>query len=217
MTRQVRFLFDYVSPYSYLASTQLRPLVARHGAEVEPSPVLFGALLTSTGSRGPAEVPVRREYMIHDVTRLARALRVPIAPPATHPFNPLVALRATYAVEPTARWKLVDALFRATWVDARRVDDPEVVSAIASEEGFDGDAVIGRAGSDEAKGELRAATDAAVRKGAFGVPTYTIDEQLFWGVDSLHLLDRYLAGDVPDGDELARWRAIAPSIVRRTA
>jgi 2-hydroxychromene-2-carboxylate isomerase len=217
MARRLRFYFDYVSPYAYLASTQLGALAARQSVELEPIPVLFAAMLASTGARGPAEIPARREYMLHDVTRLARALGVPIAPPATHPFNPLAALRATHAVPGEQRGRLVEAIFRATWVEARRVDDPRVVAEIAAEHGFDGEALLARAATDEVKGALRAATDDVIRQGAFGVPTMMVDEQLFWGVDSLQLLERHLAGDdVTDTAELARWRAIVPSAVRRT-
>lgn len=218
MPRLLRFHFDYVSPYAYLASTQIRALAAEHGLEVEASPVLFAAMLGSTGSRGPAEIPVRRAYLVHDVTRLARALGVPLSPPATHPFNPLTALRATWAAPLDARWRLVDALYRAAWVDARRVDDAQVVAAVAAECGLDGQALLARASDDDVKRALRERTDEVIAQGAFGVPTMTVDDQLFWGVDSLPLLHRYLSDGVALGaDELARWNAVVPSAVRRAA
>ena len=156
--------------------------------------------------------------MYRDVVRLARALGVPIAPPATHPFNPLAALRFTHALEGAAeRWRLVEAIFRAAWVEGRRIDDSQVVATIAAEQGFDADALAARAVTDEMKTRLRRITDDSIAKGVFGVPTMIVDGELFWGVDSLHLLERYLAGqDVPDPEELARWRAVVPSAVRRT-
>ena len=217
MKRTIGFYFDYVSPYAYLASTQIRAIAERNGAEVEAVPVLFAAMLASTGSRGPAEIPVRRDYMVRDVIRLARFLEVPIAPPATHPFNPLAALRFTHAVEDAAdRWRLIDGLFRAAWVEGRRIDDPRFVAAIATDQGFDADALAARATSDEVKTKLRGVTDEAIARGAFGVPTMIVEGELFWGVDSLHLLERYLTSqDLPDLTELSRWRAIEPSAVRR--
>jgi 2-hydroxychromene-2-carboxylate isomerase len=146
MSSPLLFLFDYVSPYSYLASTQVRALAARHGREVEAVPVVFGALLSAHGTRGPAEVAAKRDYLFKDIIRLARALSVPIQPPATHPFNPLVALRATAAVADAGmRWALVDALFRAAWVEARRVDAPDVVQEVAGEAGLDGVALVAAA------------------------------------------------------------------------
>jgi 2-hydroxychromene-2-carboxylate isomerase len=96
------------------------------------------------------------------------------------------------------------------------VDDPRVVAAVAAEQGLDGAALLARAATDEVKAALRTATDAAIQQGAFGVPTMIVDDQLYWGVDSLPLLERYLAGDdIPDAAELARWRTVVPSATRR--
>jgi 2-hydroxychromene-2-carboxylate isomerase len=186
MPSPLLFLFDYVSPYSYLASTQVRALAARHGRQVEPVPVVFGALLTAHGTRGPAEVTAKRDYLFKDVIRLGRALSVPIQPPATHPFNPLVALRAT------------------------------VVQQVAGEAALDGAALVTASAAPDAKQRLRANTDEALAAGVFGVPTVCVDAELFWGVDSLPHLDAFLAGEgAIDADLLARWRAVSPSVTRK--
>lgn len=216
MPRTLRFLFDYVSPYAYLASTQIRSLAARHGCDVEAVPVLFAAMLDASGSRGPAEVPLRREYMVHDVVRLGRSLGVPIEPPATHPFNPLAALRATGCVAGgLARWRLVDALYRAAWVEAQRVDDPACVARVATSAGLDGPALVQQASAPEAKDRLRRTTEAVIAEGAFGVPTILVDGELFWGVDSLPLLERFLGGErAIDPDTLERWRRVSASATR---
>jgi 2-hydroxychromene-2-carboxylate isomerase len=215
MPRTLRFLFDYVSPYAYLASTQIRALAARHACDVETVPVLFAAMLDASGSRGPAEVPLRREYMVRDVVRLGRVLGVRIEPPATHPFNPLAALRTTGCVaDGPVRWRLVDALFRAAWVDVQRVDDPACVARVAAAAGLDGPALIGEASATEAKDRLRRATEAAVAAGAFGVPTVLVDGELFWGVDSLPLLERFLEGQRIEAEIVERWRRVTPSASR---
>jgi 2-hydroxychromene-2-carboxylate isomerase len=219
MGETIRFLFDFVSPYAYLASTQIRSIVARHGRDVEAVPVLFAGMLDATGNVGVAEIPSKRENMFWDVVRIARALGVSIEPPATHPFNPLVALRVTGCItEQAARWQLVAALYRAAWVDRRRVDQPEVVARIADEAGQDGRALLEQAASAEAKARLRHATDEAVRAGAFGVPTVFAEGEMFWGVDSLPYLERLLAGErTMDDAGIARWLATVPSAVRKGA
>ena len=207
----IRFYFDYISPYAYLASTQIRALGAKYGRAVTPIPVLFAAMLDASGARGPAEIPAKREYMFRDVNRLARMLDVPIAPPATHPFHPLLALRATTAAAEagvTAQWRLVDALYRAVWVEGRRIDQAEVVSAIAGAE------LVERAQAPDVKTKLRDRTAEAIAAGAFGVPTILADAELFWGVDSLPLLARFLGGERLDASTLERWRALVPSAVR---
>jgi 2-hydroxychromene-2-carboxylate isomerase len=208
----IRFYFDYLSPYAYLASTQIRALGARHGHEVEAVPILFAALLDANGSKGPAEVPRRRAYIYKDVMRLAHALGQPIGVPATHPFNPLAPLRATAAIDdPIARWRLVDALYRATWVDGLRVDQPEVVARVAAEAGFDG--LLQTAGIKE---RLRANTEEALAAGCFGVPSMIVDGELFFGCDSLPHLERFLRGEDPlTREALARWETLQPSAMRR--
>jgi 2-hydroxychromene-2-carboxylate isomerase len=213
----LRFYFDYISPYAYLASTQIRALGGRHGRKVEPVPVLFAALLDANSSRGPAEIPRKRAYLFKDVLRLAHALRQPVGLPASHPFNPLVSLRATAAVaDPTARWRMVDALYRATWVDGLRVDLPDVVARLADAAGLDGSRLVEIAGQPDTKARLRAFTDDAIAAGAFGVPTILADGELFWGVDSLAHLERFLEGKDPVTKELvAGWQMLGASASRR--
>jgi 2-hydroxychromene-2-carboxylate isomerase len=212
----IRFLFDFVSPYAYLASTQIREVGVRHGRDVEAVPVLFAGMLNATGGRGPAEMPAKREYMYRDALRLARALDVPIRAPATHPFNPLIALRATACVEEgAARWRLVDALFRAAWASSERIDEPVVVARAADDAGLDGRALLAMADAAEAKARLRRTTDDALAVGAFGVPTMLVGDELFWGVDSLWLLERFLRGETAASEEeLGPWRDVKPSATR---
>lgn len=218
MARVIRFLFDYISPYAYLASTQVRTLGARHGCGAEAVPVLLAGLLGAAGTKGPAEIPVKRDYLFQDILRRARMLGVPVEVPATHPFKPLAALRATGCVAGAQRWRLVDALFDAAWVKAQRIDQADVVARVADALGMDGAALVQTAGLPESKDRLRETTDAAIAAGAFGVPTMLVDEQLFWGVDSLPLLERFLEGeDAVDAERIKAWRAVAPSATRSGA
>jgi 2-hydroxychromene-2-carboxylate isomerase len=204
---KVRFLFDFISPYAYLAWTQIHAIAERNGATVQHEPILFAALLNTLGHKGPAEIPPKRAYVFKDAYRKAHALGVPIAPPATHPFNPLAALRAATA---NPDRKLIDALYRATWVEGRRVDLPEVVADICSEAGFE--VVV----DDVVKNKLKANTERALQDGAFGVPTIIVGEELFWGVDSLSHVEAYLQGRDPlPADLFARWGGL-PSSASRT-
>jgi 2-hydroxychromene-2-carboxylate isomerase len=217
MAGAIRFLFDYVSPYSYLASTQVRALAGRHGRDVEAVPVLFAAMLDANGTRGPGEVPSKREYMFRDIARIARRREVPIELPPTHPFNPLTALRVTGCVpDGQVRWRLVDAIFAAAWGRGLPVDESGMVASVASEIGLDGAALLAQAGEPGSKDRLRRATDEAIAAGAFGVPTMLADGELFWGVDSLPVLERFLGGErALDAERLERWRRVTASATRR--
>lgn len=211
------FYFDFISPYAYLAATQIHALAERHGREVSLAPVLFAGLLDANGTKGPAEIPRKRAHLFGDVIRKAHRLGVPIAPPAWHPFNPLLALRVSSAdMKETERRLLVDALFRAVWGESVDVTKPENVAAIAAGVGLDGAALVAWASSDEAKPRVRARTEEALAAGAFGVPTVVADGELFWGLDTFENLEMVLAGRDPIRPEtLAAWEKIAPSAARR--
>jgi 2-hydroxychromene-2-carboxylate isomerase len=213
----IRFCFDYISPYSYLTWTQIHALALRHDREVVPVPVVFGALLDAGGQKGPAEIPARRAYLFKDCVRLAHGFGVPFAPPPAHPFNPLLALRASSLPMPEpVRRALIDRLYAAVWGGGPGVTEPAEVAALASAVGLDGEQVVRDAGAQAMKDLVRRRTEEAVAQGVFGVPTMTVDGELFWGVDSLPHLERFLDGRDPVTPEMvARWASLPASAVRR--
>jgi 2-hydroxychromene-2-carboxylate isomerase len=213
----IRFLFDYLSPYAYIAWTQVHALAERHGREVEPVPVLLAGLLEAHGHKGPAEIPPKRIYTFKHIVRLATRLGLYLSPPPSHPFKPLLALRVSSLPmpEPTRR-ALVDRLYAATWRGGPGVEDASVVARIATEVGLDGDAAVAEARSEPAKQRLRAQTEAAIAAGAFGVPTLLVEGELFWGVDSLADVEQFLRGEDPvDPDSLAHWVDLPATASRR--
>lgn len=203
----IRFYFDFISPYAYLAWTQIHALAARHERAVVPVPILFAGLLNAHGQKGPAEIPAKRAYLFKDITRLAHRFGVPATPPPAHPFNPLLALRvSSLPMEATQRRALIDRLYAATWGGGPGVTDPAVIAVAATEAGLDGAAVVREAESPEAKDRVRRQTEEAIAAGAFGVPTMVVGKELFWGVDSLPHLELFLEGRDPvEPDILARW------------
>jgi 2-hydroxychromene-2-carboxylate isomerase len=217
MAAPVDFYFDYISHNAYLAWTQVHALAARHGREVRALPVVFGALLSRWGQLGPAEIRPKAWWMVRDVARKALRLGVPLAPPHSHPFNPLLALRVTLQVsDQRERRRLIDSLFRAAWVESRDVTDPAVVASVAASAGLDGEALVAGATLTDTKELLRAATESAADRGVFGVPTMIVEAELFWGFDDFPNLEAFLRGDDPlAGYDFAAWRKVRPSVVRR--
>ncbi len=211
--------FDFVSPYSYLAWVQNAELGARIGHEVEPVPVLFAGILGALGTKGPAEVPARRAYMPKDVMRKAHGGGITIAPPPAHPFNPLLALRiAVQPMEKAQRVRIIDALYAAAWRSGRGIDTPERVTAALETAGIDAAPLIARAAGAEAKDLLRQNTEKAIARGAFGVPTMFIGEEMFFGYDSFGAIEAYARGEDPVAQQpemLARWQNLPAAAVRR--
>lgn len=204
----VRFYFDFISPYAYLANERIYDLARAHGREVTWVPVLFAAMLDVYGHKGPAEIPPKRVYTFKQVSRCAHDQGVPLVPPPAHPFNPLLALRlASLDLPRPERRKLIDRLFRRAWAEGRDLTEADGVSAALDAGGFDGAALIARASAPETKAALRSQTEAAVAGGVFGVPSFEVDGEVFWGQDALGHLDRFMRGDDPiDPEMLARWR-----------
>jgi 2-hydroxychromene-2-carboxylate isomerase len=214
--RRLRFFFDYVSPNAWVAWTQLPALAERHGVVIEPIPVLFAGLLEAHGGVGPAETPAKMRWMVANNLRKAARLGVPLHPPAYHPFNPLLALRvSSLPLEPGEQRQLIDAVFRAVWVDGRHVSEPATMVALLDEVGLDGPMLVSAAQQPDAKERVRRQTDDAIGRGVFGVPTMLVDGELFWGYDDFPQLERFLAGEgTLSAEVLAAWAALRPSAVR---
>lgn len=196
----VEFYFDPVSPYAWLAAEQLARVTAA-GGHIMCRPILLAALLNAHGTRGPAEVPAKREYVFRDVMRQAERLDLPFRGPPCHPFNPLAALRAILAVEGEAqRLALTRRLLAAVWSEGIDVADPESLSIVVARSGFDADALLAAAATAEVKQRLRSCTQEAIDARVFGVPTFRLQGELFWGADRLDALAWALKGGTIDND-----------------
>ena len=219
--RRLYFFFDFISHNAWLAWTRVPALAQQHGLQLEPVPVLFAGLLNAHGQKGPAEVPAKNQWMIWNVLRKARQLGIPLAPPHSHPFNPLQPLRlACGGLPPEQRLKLIDALFRATWAESRPVSEPDTLRAVLAETGLDADTWLSDA-AGPGKERLRQNTDAAVAAGVFGVPAMIAcnaagRRELFWGFDDLEYMDLFLQGHDPLGarEDHAAWLQVRPSAQR---
>lgn len=98
----VGFYFDPISPYAWLAARQRRR-IEDAGARLDFRPVLLAGLQIANETKGPAEVPSKREYTMRDVLRIATRLKIPFRGPPTHPFNPLRGLRMCIALDGVER------------------------------------------------------------------------------------------------------------------
>lgn len=214
----LRFYFDFISHNAYLAWARTRAIADAHGLRFEPVPVLFGVLLQHHGQLGPAEIPAKSRWMLRDVLRKARLLGLPLAPPHSHPFNPLPALRlACCELAHSDRLRLIERLWRATWAEGREVSSPAVLQTLVEELGLPAPALMDASRGEAAKRRLRENTDAAIADSVFGVPSVIVRGELFWGYDDLGTLERFLAARDPplEAGELSAWAAVRPSVQRR--
>lgn len=216
MPGDLTFYFDFISPYAYLAWKAIGPLAARHQMTLRPVPILFAALLNAHGHKGPAEIPPKRIYTFKHTFRMARLAGLPLVPPPSHPFNPLLALRvASLPMADEARFPLIDALYDAAWGGLGGVETPERVAASAARAGLDGASLVAQASTPEAKERVRVQTEKALAAGVFGVPSVAVGDEVFWGVDSLPHVELYLQGRDPlSAEDLERWASLPASASR---
>ncbi|MCB0405242.1 MAG: 2-hydroxychromene-2-carboxylate isomerase [Bdellovibrionales bacterium] len=193
--KAVVFYFDPISPYSWLAANQIPEIEAHLPIQFDFVPVLFAGLLNAHGQKGPAEIAAKRRYTITDAMRWAAKLGIRFEGPPAHPFNPLKALRLCTAVEATtARRRLAEEILNACWRDGLDITDEDVLIGLASKVELAGQTLLNESNSEPIKKALRDRTDLAIEQGVFGVPTFWVDSQIFWGNDRLPFLIEHLQG-----------------------
>ncbi len=207
----LRWYFDFVSPFAYLHWQKLKALPK--SARITPVPVVLGALLGQLGNRGPAEIPAKRVFTYRHVLWQARQQDTVLRFPPMHPFNSLAPLRLCLAVGNHAA--VIDAIFDWIWRDGRAADSALALAPLAQALGVeDVDAALADAAT---KAALRANTDAAIATGVFGVPTLSIDGELFWGNEAHGLAEAVLADpDMLHRGEMARAISL-PALLRKDA
>ena len=188
MTKNVTFCFDFGSPYSYLAYNNLNS-IREAGGEVAIMPVLLGGIFKATGNQPPATVQKKGEYMFKDINRWSKKLGIPFK---MNPYFPILTVPhmrgAVLAQRENILEKYMQVMFEAIWVKAMNLNDQEILSNIAEKSGIDPNQFAEEISSDEIKNKLRENTEFAISKGAFGVPTYYLDDEMFWGIDSVKFL-----------------------------
>lgn len=190
------FHFDYLSPYAYLAWQWVRELCDEYDLELRCEPTVLGILLRHHGHLGPAEIPAKREFVFRDILRLADERGVEIEMPAVHPFNSLTALRVSLPeVAGAQQHAVIDAIWAATWGRGDDVSSPDGLVKALDSAGLDGAALVARTQEPEVKAALKDRMAAAVERGLFGVPTFLIGDELFWGNDQERWLRAFLDGD----------------------
>jgi 2-hydroxychromene-2-carboxylate isomerase len=195
MGKTLEFLFDVGSPTTYLAHKRLPDLIARTGAEVIYVPVLLGGIFKATGNASPVMVPAKGAYMGADMARFAKKFGVPLNMNPYFPINTITMMRmAAGLVGEESFPRLVDTLFDAMWKGRKNMGDPEMLASVLAGAGFDPAALLAIADSAEAKDRLKANTESAVARGAFGAPTFFVDDEMFFGQDRLDFIEEALAG-----------------------
>lgn len=198
MARTLEFYFDYGSPYSYLADTQVEAIAKRTGAALQRKPMLLGGVFKATGNASPMTVPLKSKWSATDMPMWARHYKVPFNRNPHFPVNTLALMRGAAAAEIDGVFdRYHPAMFKAMWVDGRNLNDIKEVAAVLTAAGLDAQKFGNRIQDQDVKDRLKATTDEAVARGVFGAPTCFVDGTLFFGNDRLDFVELALKGELP--------------------
>ena len=190
MTNAIEFLFDFGGPNSYLAHKMLPDLAARTGASITYTPILLGGLFKLTNNQPPliryAETPAKQKYETLEFDRFVKAHTLPFRMNAHFPINSLYLMRGAVAAQHLGCFMpYVEAIMAAMWEDGANMGDLKVVADVLGKADLNSAAILTKAEDPEVKTELATNTEAAAGRGAFGVPTFFVGEEMFWGKERL--------------------------------
>lgn len=192
----IDFYFDFLSPYSYIAHTQLPGLARKHGRTLAYHPVDLQQLKIAGGNTGPSsrEQPLKSRYNAQDFRRWSQRYGISIVRPAGYDPRHRLNTGAFYALDHHRMEAYAAAAWDRVWGKGGNLADEALIAAVARELGWNADEFLAYTLSEAPAAKFQAETDAAHARGVFGVPTMMIGEEMWWGNDRLFFLDEYLAG-----------------------
>jgi 2-hydroxychromene-2-carboxylate isomerase len=197
MSRQVTVFYALQSPWTYLGWARFRVLAAQAAAEVDYRPIEMAPVFVASGGLPLARRPPQRQaYRLMELKRWQQRLGVPLnLHPRHFPVDEALAARMVIAHGRTGGdvGRLSQAMMTAVWAEERDLADRPTLLAIAAEQDLDGGALLEAAASAAVQAAYHANTEAAIAAGVFGVPTFRIGDELFWGQDRLDFVAAALA------------------------
>jgi 2-hydroxychromene-2-carboxylate isomerase len=199
MSKTIDFIFDFGSPNAYLAWKVLPSIAARTNTQVNIIPCLLGGLFKLTGNQAPmtafGQVKGKLEYESLETQRFIAKHGLRDFRFNPHfPVNTLLIMRGLLAARRADVGDVyLESVLKAMWEDGKKMDDPAVVAAVLSAAGLDANAILAGTQNPDVKAELVANTSAAADRGAFGIPTFFVGPEMFFGKERLRQVEEELA------------------------
>jgi 2-hydroxychromene-2-carboxylate isomerase len=200
MSKTVEFYFDFGSPTAYLAYKRLLQLREQYDLEIVYRPMLLGGVFKATGNSSPVAIPAKGAYMNqHDLPRFSKRYGVTLNFNPFFPINTLNLMRGALAAQRLGCFDAyIDAVYDAVWLDGKNMGEIDVISETLIGAGLDAAALLSLSQDAEVKGELIAATEAAVERGVFGAPTLFMGDDMYFGQDRLDFIEEALQGCIEE-------------------
>ncbi|MAM95794.1 2-hydroxychromene-2-carboxylate isomerase [Parvibaculum sp.] len=200
MSKQVEFLFDFGSPNAYLASKAIPAIEQRTGVAFKYVPVLLGGIFKATGNVSPMVanqgIKNKNEYQSLEIERFIKKHNLTKFKFNTHfPVNTLQIMRGAIAAEMDGILpKYFEVVASAMWEQSLKMDETDVIKAALDAGGIDGAHILARIQDGDVKAKLIANTEDAVARGAFGIPTFFVDGEIYFGKDRLRDVEETITG-----------------------
>jgi 2-hydroxychromene-2-carboxylate isomerase len=191
MAATIDFIFDFGSPNAYLAWKVLPDISRRTGAAVNLIPCLLGGIFKATNNRSPVqafgEVKGKLAYEALETRRFVAKHGLSAYRSNPHfPVNTLLIMRGLIAARRQGVGeRYLEVVEAAMWETGEKMDDPQVVARVLEAGGLPAQALLEATQDPEVKAELVANTEAAVARGVFGIPTFFVGDEMFFGKDRL--------------------------------
>jgi 2-hydroxychromene-2-carboxylate isomerase len=188
---KVEFLFDFGSPNAFLCHRVIPAIEARTGVKFDYVPVLLGGIFKATGNQSPATafqaIRNKPEYQRLEIARFIRKHGIEgFGYSPYFPVNTLLLMRGAIAARNIHVFdRYIQAMYHHMWVEHKKLDDAEVMAAVLTESGIDARLLIEACSLPAVKEELIANTERAVERGAFGSPTFFVDNEMWFGKEHL--------------------------------
>tara|TARA_B100000214_G_C23923912_1_gene607393 strand:+ start:114 stop:716 length:603 start_codon:yes stop_codon:yes gene_type:complete len=199
MTKEVDFYFDFASPNAYLSHHVVKEIEERTGANFNYIPVLLGGIFKTTNNKPPMEqffgVLNKNEYQALEMKRFQE--RHGITKFSMNPHFPVITLQVMRAAIGAQKDgyldRYIEEVLKHMWEEPKKMDDPEVIHQAFTESGFDADRLLEQMQDPEIKAELISNTEEAVKRGTFGIPTFFVGEEMYFGKDTLWQVEESLS------------------------
>ncbi len=196
--KKIDFYFDFASPNAYFGFNVLKKFPEKYDCEINYIPVLLGGIFKATNNKPPMEqffgVLNKNEYQSLEIERFVN--RHGLTKFKMNPHFPVISLqivRGAIAAEMDGYLEdYIEKVLVHMWEEPKKMDDPEVIKAAFEESGFDSEKLLGQMQDPEVKAKLISNTEDAVKRGLFGIPTFFIDDEMYFGKDTIWMIEEIL-------------------------
>lgn len=198
MSKTIEFYYDFVSSASYVAYKRLPEMVRKAGGTIQWKPMVLGGVFKAVGNAGPTNIAAKGKWMFDDLERICARHGIEFSVNPKFPLNTIMALRGAIAAEKLGGdvlEKYMDLMFAGAWADDSDISDPQVVMELLENAGLPAQEIANMVQDQAIKDELRANTEEAIARGAFGAPTFFVNGEMHWGQDRLDDVMIALEGD----------------------